>query len=872
MFLSKNMLSQILQVESGLKYYDDPFSRIANNAADSPLINMLMILILVGLLIYVFIEILRMILRKKTELSRNLNKIVLLVTVPKSKGKESQQSQANVMQKLQEEIAFAEGFFGSIGGLKAEKGMRAFFSGRRDHFSCEIVAHEGEIYFYIATPKRMKRYIEQQIHAQYPEAKVDEVDDYNIFTPRSIVKCASLVFSRVYIFPLRTYRKSDVDLMNALINSLSKLDESDGAAVQFVLRSAKKKWHKWGKNLACKMQEGKKLEKALREVDPNWISSFFSGLVKVAKYTKSKEKNDIEKNKEEIHHLSPMENEIIKGLEEKTSKAGMDVNIRIVVSAHNEEQAEMYLNNIVNAFSQYTFYTFGNSLKLKNVRNKKKFIKDFIYRIFDEKRNLILNTEEMASLFHFPLASTETPNVKWLKAKGAAAPVNMPKEGIILGENIYRGVKTEVRIAKDDRRRHMYIIGVTGSGKSVLMGEMAKQDIKNGEGVCIIDPHGSLVEDVLEGIPPERAEDVIIFDPSDTERPLGLNMLEAKTPEEADFAVQEMISIFYKLVTDPAMIGPMFEHNMRNAMLTLIADKEKPGTICEIPRIFTDTEFQKYKLTKVTDPMVRAFWEKEMAKTSDFHKSEMLGYLISKVGRFVENEMMRNIIGQPKSGFNFRDVMDNKKILLVNLSKGKIGEVNSDLLGLITVAKLQMAALSRADMPQNQRHDFYLYIDEFQNYVTDSIATILAEARKYRLNLIMAHQYINQLVKNNDTKVRDAVFGNAGTMVCFRIGPEDAEFMVKEFEPVFNEYDLINIDKYHAYVRLLIDNTAARAFEMASIGPSRILGNSISAQIKQLSRLKYGRERSIVEGEILERSKLGNSLKKASLAEVERSL
>ena len=404
----------------------------------------------------------------------------------------------------------------------------------------------------------------------------------------------------------------------------------------------------------------------------------------------------------------------------------------------------------------------------------------------------------------------------------------------------------------------MYTIGRTGTGKSEFLKNLAKQDIRNGEGLAIIDPHGDLIEGLLPEIPKSRADDVILFEPFDMARPMGLNMLEVKSDEEKDFAVQEMIAIFYKLFP-PEIIGPMFEHNMRNVMLTLMADKDYPGTIAEIPRMFTDPDFQRYKLQKVKDVVVRAFWEKEMAKTTEFHKSEMLGYLISKVGRFVENEMMRNIIGQSHSAFDFRQVMDSGKILLVNLSKGKTGEVNAMLLGLIVVSKLQMAALSRADLPEAKRRDFYVYIDEFQNFVTDSIATILSEARKYRLDLIMAHQYIAQLVHENNTKIRDAVFGNAGTMVCFRIGVEDAEVMGKELAPVFNEYDVINIERFNAYVKLMINGTASRPFNMQTLPPEP-LGDAaleLGAAIKQLSKLKYGRAREEVEAEILERSRLG---------------
>jgi type IV secretory pathway TraG/TraD family ATPase VirD4 len=483
-----------------------------------------------------------------------------------------------------------------------------------------------------------------------------------------------------------------------------------------------------------------------------------------------------------------------------------------------------------------------------------------------------VNTEEMASLWHMPIPSTETPNINWLGARKAPPPINMPKEGIVLGRAVYRGEETIVRMKRSDRRRHLYTIGKSGSGKSVFIQNMAIQDVQNGEGVCVIDPHGDFVDYVLQHIPKERADDVIYFSPADTERPIGLNMLEARDEAQKDFVCQEMISIFYKLVTDPSMIGPMFEHQMRNVMLTLMSDMENPGTIAEVPRMFTDDEYVKEWKKKLTDPMVLAFWDKEMAKTSDFHKSEMLGYLISKVGRFVENAMVRNIIGQSRSGFSLREIMDKKKILLVNLAKGLVGEINSNLLGLIIVSKLQMAALERAALPEEERHDFYLYIDEFQNFITDSIATILSEARKYRLELIIAHQYMKQLEDNKGkSTVRDAVLGNAGTIVSFRIGVEDAEVLQKEYAPVFSAYDLINVEQYTAYVKLLIDNTAAKPFNMLCYPPKP--GNKELAEaIKELSRLKYGRPREIVEAEIMERAQLGESVAESTDLPTEPSL
>ncbi|GAC1414060.1 MAG: hypothetical protein NVSMB66_6960 [Candidatus Doudnabacteria bacterium] len=524
------------------------------------------------------------------------------------------------------------------------------------------------------------------------------------------------------------------------------------------------------------------------------------------------------------------------------------------------------MRNILASFMQFSMPPF-NGFRVKE-KNSKNILMDYIFRVFnDYGSKTILNTEELASLWHLPTPFIETPNIKWLLSKKAPAPGEVSTDGILLGINNFRNVKTEIKIAREDRSRHMYIIGRTGSGKSALMENMAIQDIINGEGVCVVDPHGDLIENILPHIPKERAEDVILFEPFDLDRPMGLNILEVKSEEQKDFAVQEMISIFYKLVTDPAMLGPMFEHNMRNAMLTLMADEEHPGTIADIPRIFTDIQFQKYKVSKVKDLVVRNFWEKEMAKTSDFHKSEMLGYLISKVGRFVENSMVRNIIGQSKSGFDFREVMDNKKILLVNLAKGKTGEINAKLLGLIIVSKLQMAALSRSDIPnENDRKDFYLYVDEFQNFITDAFSSILSEARKYHLNLIIAHQYLGQLEQAagaagaGSKDVRDAVFGNAGTEICFRIGVEDAEVMSKEFAPVFNEFDLVNIDRFNAYVKLMINGTASKPFNMATLPPHSGGSKANADAIRQLSRLKFGRPRDEVEAALLESSKVAEFL------------
>ncbi len=770
------------------------------------------------------------------------------------------------LNETREEIAVAETVFSAIAGLKRESGVWAWLHGRNDHVSFEIVVKDSKISFYVAVPDKIKGFVEQQIHAQYPHAEITEEPDYNIFKPQSHIVGAYLWLKHKSAFPLKTYKTLDSDPLIAMLNPLSKILEDEGAIIQYIVRPATGKWRHQGVDLIRDIKKGEKFEYVAKR---GAFGKFFSGWSKII-FAKKKENS--ENHGGQTYQITQMEEEMVKHMEEKISRGGLETTIRLVSSANNKEKAVLNLENIINAFSQYNLYRYGNTLAAVVPRRPSALIRDYIYRSMRDDKYMVLNTEEMASLWHMPIPNTETPNINWLGARKAPPPTNMPKEGIILGRAVYRGEETVVRMKRDDRRRHLYAIGKSGSGKSVFIQNLAVQDIINGEGVCVIDPHGDFAEYVLQHVPKERAEDVIYFNPSDTERPIGLNMLEISTEEQKDFATQEMIAIFYRLVTDPSMIGPMFEHNMRNVMLTLMADMVNPGTIAEIPRMFTDDEFVEQWKKKLTDPMVLAFWEKEMAKTSDFHKSEMLGYLISKVGRFVENSMIRNIIGQSHSGFNFREIMDKKKILIVNLAKGLVGEINSNLLGLIIVSKLQMTALERASLPEEERNDFYLYIDEFQNFITESIATILSEARKYRLELIIAHQYMKQLEDNKGkTTVRDAVLGNAGTIVSFRIGVEDAEVLAKEFAPVFSAYDLVNVEQYTAYAKLLIDNTAAKPFNMLTYPPQT--GNKeLAAAIKELSRLKYGRPRELVEAEIAERAQLGVVVAASETGTVEASL
>lgn len=837
------------------------------------------VLLLLGL-IAIFIAVFfyyykRHVYHTKHVVPRILDWVFLEIQMPKEVADEKEKQKSDEEKKNL--IAVAEQLFTTL----SESGQSKGWLQGKDYYSFEIACTKKKISFYINCPRHLQQLVEKQLQAQYPHAFIEQVKGYNPFQNNGRIEIEELELTKKYVYPFRTYKHMESDPLNAITNAMSKLSENEGAAVQFILSPAGSVWQQKPRRMALEIQQGKNPELVERGRFYQALKGFLRAVGKglagggSRSYQPSHIHKDLSGYAAPIQ-LTPMQQEIVKKLEEKASRPGYKINVRLVASSAVPGNTAIHMKNLLSSFLQFNMPPF-NGFRVKK-RDKNDILKDYIFRVFrDFGTKNIVNTEELASLWHLPTPFIETPNIKWLVSKKAPPPVNLPETGLLLGRNIYRGLETKVQMLREDRRRHMYIIGRTGSGKTELMKFMSVQDIKNGEGLCVIDPHGDFIEDILPHIPKQRAEDVILFEPFDMDRPLGLNILEVDSEEQKDFAVQEMISIFYKLVTDPAMLGPMFEHNMRNAMLTLMADEEHPGTIAEIPRIFTDTEFQKYKLSKVKDPVVRLFWEKEMAKTSDFHKSEMLGYLISKVGRFVENTMMRNIIGQSKSGFNFRRVMDEGKILLINLAKGKVGELNAKLLGLIIVSKLQMAALSRADIREEQRKDFYLYVDEFQNFITDAFSSILSEARKYRLNLIIAHQYLGQLEQQAGTQgaaskdLRDAVFGNAGTMVCFRIGAEDAEAMAKEFAPTFNAFDLVNVDRFNAYIKLMINGTASKPFNIATYPLPKDGNEELAQSIRQLSRLKYGRPRAEVEEEILQASQVAEMMN-AGQAGIEKGL
>lgn len=741
--------------------------------------------------------------RSRGREERSINSVLLEVAVPRDN-----EIKIDAMEQL----------FASLYSVK-EGGWKKKFS-TQPAVSFEIVARPEDIRFYVWAPKDLQDLVEKQIHGAYPEAKIAEVEEYNIFTEDGRVAYKSLQLKKENYYPIKTFKNLPTDPLAATTSALAKMGEGEAAAIQILVSPAGSDWQKAG-------------------------SSFVSD-------TKKQESDP-----EEAKFSVPAKT--LEAVEEKVAKPGFQTSVRVVVVSNDEASAKAHLSNISAAFEQFS--SEHNSFTSRKIRRKGSFMEDFIYR-YQPMFNLlgnrvsVLNSEELATLYHFPNKQVTTPHIHWVYAKTAPAPSEIPQEGLYVGKSTYRGVERPVYISEDDRRRHMYIIGKTGTGKTELLKDLVMQDIKEGKGVCFMDPHGDAVRDILKLIPPERAEDVIYFNPSDTERPMGLNLLEARTEDQKHFAATAVINMMYKLF-DPyktGIVGPRFEHAVRNAMLTAMSDDG--STFVEVVRILTDSKYVQEILPKVEDPIVRRYWTDQIAQTADFHKSEVLDYIVSKFGRFVTNRMIRNIIGQSKSAFSFRTVMDEGKILLINLSKGELGEENSNFLGLVLVPRILMAAMSRQDVPESQRRDFYLYVDEFQNFATPDFAQILSEARKYRLNLTVANQFIGQV----EEEVKNAVFGNVGSLISFRVGVTDANYLAHEFTPTFSEDDLLNIERFNVYIKTIVNNEPVPPFSAdltKDMGAQEAREDERVAEIiREMSKLKYGRDVRLVEAEISRRAKL----------------
>lgn len=759
-------------------------------------IILILLLIAVGYIVFIYFK-------NRNREKASIDSVLLQVAIPRNN-----ETKIDAMEQL-----FASLYTIKKGGWKQKFSVQPAIS-------FEIVARQEDVRFYVWTPSKLKDLIEKQINGAYPEAEIIEVDEYNIFDDKSKVAYKTFQLSKSNFYPLKTFKDLATDPMLGVTSTLAKIGPGEAAVIQIVISPAESDWQKDGGKFVSETK---------------------------------KQESDAEKAK------FSTSGKTLEAVENKITKPGFETSIRIVSVSQNEDTAKSNIENISGAFAQFAGDL--NSLKSRKIYRKAGFMEDFLYRyqpMFHilKNHNSILNSEELATIFHFPNKQVTTPHIYWLNAKTAPAPAQIPTEGLYLGVSTYRGIKRPIYLSDKDRMQHIYVIGKTGVGKSELLKDLILQDIRGGKGVCFMDPHGDAVEDILKLIPPERAEDVIYFNPSDVERPIGMNLLEAKTEDQKHFAATSIINLMYKLF-DPyktGIVGPRFEHGVRNAMLTVMA--EQGNTFVEVMRAMTDASYVQSLLPKVTDPIIRRYWTDQIAQTSDFHKSEVLDYTVSKFGRFVTNKLIRNIIGQSQSSFDMRKVMDEGKILLINLAKGTLGEENSNFLGLLLVPRILMAAMSRAELSKEQRRDFYFYVDEFQNFATPDFAVILSEARKYGLGLCVANQFIGQV----EEEVKNAVFGNVGTLISFRVGVTDANYLQHEFTPTFGEDDLLNVERYHSYCKTIVNNEPVPPFSMdmsKDMAKQKAEENPRVAEIiKEMSRLKYGKDEKLVEAEISRRSNL----------------
>lgn len=784
--------------------------------------------------------------REQKNYERGLKMVPVLIHLPPPSD-DLDPSGRDVRDVVDENISRAQVLYGILAST-FQKGIKSKFFGQR-HIALEIVASKGTVHFYSAVPVVLLGVVEQAIVSAYPTARLEEVAEHNIFSPVGRISGTlggELVLKEDFAYPIGTYQEIKRDTMQALLNAFSNLTKEDGAGVQILLRPADNSWRKHATTHAHAKRTGKAKNKGLEKA--------FSGAGQVfTALAKPPETGDSEPDKPK-DEPSSLDQSVAQLIEEKTKQPGYEVLIRLVASSNITQRAQTILNNLVATFALFDAPG-RNGFKFVPAKDIDSFVTAYILRFFPQSKDeTILNASELATLFHFPdQQNIPTSQLERQASKQVDGPRNIPEEGLLLGYNMFRGAKKAIKLAEADRARHMYVVGQTGTGKSTFLENLALQDMLEGRGFAFVDPHGDTAEKLLAMVPKERTEDVIYFSPADTDYPMGLNMFEYHSQDQKDFLIQEAINMLYKLY-DPGhtgIIGPRYEHIFRNAALTIMADPQG-GTFVDIPKLFRDPAFVDQKLKHVTDQNVIEFWRKEMPqsqRSSDF--GEVISWFVSKFGAFLSNEMMRNIIGQTKSSFNLREIMDEGKILLVNLSRGRTGDLNSKLLGMIFVMKFEAAAMSRADVPEDYRRDFCLYVDEFQNFSTESFADILSQARKYHLNLIVANQFTTQL----SDEIRDAVFGNVGTVVSYRVGTNDAEFLAKQFAPVFDIEDLQFIPNYNMVVRMMIGGVPVQPFSMSALPPLGNPNKQLADALKQLSWAKYGRPRGEVEKTIFDRLK-----------------
>lgn len=732
----------------------------------------------------------------------------------------------------------AEQMLASLHGIYRESELYQY------QLSFEMAAHEQFIHFYIRVPTHLKDFLEGQLYAQYPAIEIKDVDDYTQHDfSGQVIASSQLQLTKPDVYPIKTFQSFDVDPMSAITAVLGKVSAGEQAWIQLIIRPVPDDWQLKGISFASAKRSGESQHK------PSWwqkginvVISLVGALIKAA----AGAAEEAPAKKGDAKKLSAPEEAAVKGIETKITKLGFETTIRIVTIASDEFSARSRIEGLTGAYKQFNT-TNLNGFKASGITIGDAQIDDYRQRRFPESGS-ILNIEELASLYHFPAESVETPNIVWAGSKKGEPPANLPFEGnsppeelTVFGETDFRSLKRRFGIKRGDRRLHMYAIGKTGTGKSTLLENMIIDDIQKGKGVAVVDPHGDLVDHVLNFIPDHRIDDVIYFNPADREFPIGFNLLESLDPNLKNIAASGLMSIFTKLWEN--VWSARMEYILRNTILALLEYPE--STFLEIMKLLNDGRFRKNVLSQVQDPVIRDFFLNEFERYEPKFRTEAIAPIQNKVGQFLSSDTIRNIVGQKKSSFDIRQAMDQRKILLIDLSTGKIGEDNAALLGAMMITKIQLAAMTRVDIPEAERVDFYLYVDEFQNFATDSFAVILSEARKYRLNLILTNQYIAQMPET----VAKAIFGNVGTLVAFRVGSSDGAALAKELEPVFDANDLVNLDNYHIYLKMSIDGVTRPAFSSKTLPPFKG-ANDNRERIIETSRERYTKSRAEVEAAI----------------------
>ncbi|MGC1176835.1 MAG: DUF87 domain-containing protein [Candidatus Saccharimonadales bacterium] len=752
--------------------------------------------------------------KKQESPDHNEDRIVLLLQVPRTNDKK--------------ELA-AEQMFASLHGLLTFPAQKRFQAPKRARISFEIAVLKKRIGFYVCVPQYLKSFVEEQIYAQYPSVQISEVPDYSQLSdnPQTSALVADMRLASNDALPIKTFQSFEVDPLAAITATLAKFEEEEEAWVQLVIQPATKNWHKKSERYIGGLRSGSK--------------STTSGLLG-ALWSPPDHKGG------EAIKLTEYEQARASGAEEKSHKLAFEASLRIVYKGNvPSHQAKLRLQSIVASYKQFNT-TYMNGFKEARVSEDALHLARYHERKLDAKPS-VLNIEEIATLYHLPHTNVETPYILWALSQTAEPPANLPlvtegnqAEISPIAAATFRGHNAAFGLPRSDRGRHLYILGQTGVGKSGLLELMTISDIHSPYGFAVIDPHGDYALSTLRRIPASRAQDVIYFNPADVEFPIAFNPMEVTDPKLRTHTVSELIGVLKRMFES---WGPRLEYILRYSLLALLEYPE--ATMLDITRILTDKTFRKEVIAYVQDPVVRNFWNVEFTSWNDKFAAEAVAPVLNKVGAFTANPIVRNIIGQPKSSFNIRQIMDERKILIVNLSRGLVGEDNAALLGALLVTKIQLASMSRADIPVSERIPFYLYVDEFQHFATDSFATILSEARKYALNLTVANQYIAQMSQ----EVKDAVFGNVGSMIAFRMGADDARGMLRYFEPRFEEYDLVHMHNRHFVINMTIGGEKTPAFSAFTLDlPPQQFDETDN--IIQHSRANYALHRSGVEAYIKE--------------------